>query len=255
MTIKIASWNIAGGHPIGTLKQFDYSAKDITYFVEELRIVDADIICLQESHTSDDNGHSNAKDIADALGYPYVFNSISSPSHIEEGYSLTTAILSRVPLTEEKCAFYPNPSQQLFWRNGRSAGEPHKKNLQVVKTESFTIANTQMLPIHLFNLAYDDGGVGSELAQGINAVMAENVTAPVLWCGDFNFEDPLSIYSHLKALSLTEALPDADTRPSVEGAKKRTDHIFYSPEFALVASGVNEVNADHYLCWAEFELP
>ncbi|MEK7100523.1 MAG: endonuclease/exonuclease/phosphatase family protein [Patescibacteria group bacterium] len=254
MNVKIASWNIAGGYPLGTLKQFDYSAPDLSYFIEKLRQVDADIICLQESHTSEDNQKSNAQDIADALGYPYVFNSVASNSHIEKGQKLSTAILSRLPVTNEKCIFFPDPSAPLVWRDGRPAGEMHHKNMQVVKTEKFSIANNQMLPIHLFSLGYDDGGVGSELAQGIHETMAANVTAPVLWCGDFNFEEPLSIYPHLRNLKLTEALPDVNTRPAVEGAKKRTDHIFYSSEFTLVDSGVEIVNADHYLCWAEFEM-
>ncbi|MDB5264864.1 MAG: hypothetical protein JWN64_435 [Parcubacteria group bacterium] len=254
MNLKIASWNIAGGHPFGTLKQFDYHAKDILYFIEELRSINADIVCLQEAHTSDDGENSNAQDIAKALEYPYVFNSVSSVSHIEEGYKLSTSILSRLPFVDERRIFYPNPSAPLVWRNGNPAKAMHEKNLQIASTEFFSIANNQMLPIHLFSLSYDDGGVGSELARGINKVMTENVVNPVLWCGDFNFEDPLSIYPHLKALQLTEALPDTDTRPSVEGAKKRTDHIFYSPEFTLVASDVIVVNADHYLCWAEFEL-
>jgi endonuclease/exonuclease/phosphatase family metal-dependent hydrolase len=254
VNIKIASWNIAGGFPLGTLKQFDYSAKDISYFIEQLRLVNADVVCLQEAHTPDDETRSNAQEIADELGYPYVFNSVSSPSHIEKGNMLSTAILSKLPLSDERCVFYPDPSEPLVWRNGRPAGETHKKNLQVVSLEHFSIANTQMLPIHLFRLEYDDGEVGSELARVVNEVMTQNVANPVLWCGDFNFEDPLSIYPHLNDLKLAEALPDTDTRPSVEGAKKRTDHIFYSPEFTLLRSDVIVVNADHYLCWAEFEL-
>jgi len=254
VNIKIASWNIAGGHSISSLQQFDYSPEDLDYFIEQLRSINADIVCLQESHTSEDGSNSNAHAIAAALGYPHLLNSPSSPSHIEEGYKLSTAILSKVPFLEKRAVLYPYPSAPLFWRDGRAAVGRHEKNLQVVRTENFSIANNQMLPIHLFSLSYDDKGEGGKLAHRINETMAASVASPVLWCGDFNFENPLSIYPHLNTLHLTEALPDKDTRPSVGGAKRRTDHIFYSPEFRLIASDVMTVNADHYLCWAEFEL-
>lgn len=254
MSIKIASWNIAGGHSISSLQQFDYTPEDLNYFIEQLREVDADVVCLQESHTSEDDSNSNAHTIAAALGYPYVLNSPSSPSHIEEGYKLSTAILSKIPFSEERAILYPYPSAPLFWKDGRAAASRHEKNLQIVRTKNFSIANNQMLPIHLFGLSYEDGGEGSELARGINETMTASVAPPILWCGDFNFENPLSIYPHLNTLRLAEALPDKDTRPSVGGAKKRTDHIFYSPEFSFVASDVITVNSDHYLCWAEFEM-
>lgn len=254
MRIKIASWNIAGGHTIASRKHLDYNPEDIAYFVAQLRGIDADIVCLQESHTSADGARSNAEEIAAALGYPNVFNSVSSISHIEDGYMLSTAILSKLPFRSAQRTFFPEPSAPLYWPDGREA-VTHEKNLQVVALEHFSVANNQMLPLRLFGHAYDDGAVGSELARGIDRVMAEQVFAPVLWCGDFNWPDPLAIYPHLKGLGLTEALPDKETRPSIEGAKKRPDHIYYSPEFSLIGSDVITVNADHYLCWAELELP
>ena len=252
MKMKIASWNIAGGHTIASLKHLDYNPEDIEYFVDQLKAIDADIVCLQESHTPDDGTQSNAQNIASALGYSYVFNSVSSVSHIESGQKLSTAILSKEPFSNEKRVFYPNPSETLFWEDGRPA-DTHEKNLQLAGLKNFSVANNQMLPLRLFGLAYDDERVGSELAKGINEIMAEHVSTPVIWCGDFNWPDPLKLYPHLQKLNLTEALPDKETRPSIEGAKKRPDHIFYSPEFSLVASDVVTVNADHYLCWAEFD--
>lgn len=254
MNIKIASWNIAGGHSVSSLQQFDYTPEDLNYFIEQLRTVDADIVCLQESHTPEDGSTSNAHAIAHVLGYSYVLNSPSSPSHIEEGSKLGTAILSKTPFSREQVVLYPYPAARLFWKDSLAAVDRHEKNLQVVQIEKFLVANNQMLPIHLFGLSYDDEKEGGELARGINETMVANVACPVLWCGDFNFENPLSIYPHLNTLQLTEALPGKDTRPSVGGAKRRADHIFYSPEFRLLASDVMTVNADHYLCWAEFEL-
>ncbi len=254
MKIKIASWNIAGGHTLSTLKQFDYSSQDISYFIEKIRAVDPDIICLQESHTSDDGLRSNAQEIAQALSYPYVINTVCNPSHIEKGQQLSTAILSKMPFEKQTSVFYPDPSEPLVWKSGRPAGEPHHKNLQVVKVGDFSVANNQMLPLHLFNLAYDQEGVGATMAQGINEIMRVQVTSPVVWCGDFNFDDPFAIYPYLTELGLKEALPEGDTRPAVEGAKKRTDHILYSSEFVCTSSGIEVVNADHYLCWAEFDF-
>ena len=249
--MKIVSWNIAGAHPIASLKHLDYLPEDVGYFITEIEKVNPDVVCLQESHTKDDGSKSNAHEIAKALGYEYVFNSPASKSHVEEGFQLSTAILSKEPFRDSKVEFFPNPSEQLYWGDGRPAAT-HEKNLQVAIFDQFTVANNQMLPLRLFNLSYTEG-IGRKLASGVNEVMRNLVDSPVIWCGDFNYDRPLEIYPHMRVLKLVEALPNVSTRPSMDEVKKTPDHIFYSPEFRFDDSDVIQTNSDHFLCVAELE--
>ena len=252
MKIKIATWNIAGGHPIASLDYFDYLPEDPEYFVNELKKIDPDIVCFQESHTKIDNSSSNAKDITDKLGFSYLFNSPSSKSHVDNTCMLSTAIIAKNKFNTEKLVFYPNPKGDLFWSDGRLA-DTHEKNLQIVSNGQFSVANNQMLPIRLFGFTYDDGARGTEFANSINLVMKSEIKSPVIWCGDFNFSDPQKVFSIINELNLINALPDEGTRPSKDGSKKKSDFIFYSSEFKLINSGIIETNTNHYLCWAEFE--
>ena len=54
MEFTIATWNIAGGRPIRTDGLFDYADEDINYFADELRKINPDVICLQETHMNDE---------------------------------------------------------------------------------------------------------------------------------------------------------------------------------------------------------
>lgn len=250
--MKIISWNIAGAHTIASLEHFDYDQEDLLYFVDEIRKIDPDIICLQESHTAISEEKSNALELANALGFEYVLNSPSSPSHINSAFKLGIAILSKEPFLETEMVTFPNPDEPLFWKDGRPAAT-HEKNIQVATYKNFSIANNQMLPVTLFGLSYEEG-VGARLAKGINEIVENKLRNPIIWCGDFNHDRPLDIYAHMSTLGLVDALPDVATRPSLDELKKRSDHIFYSPEFNLIDSGVVHTNTDHFLCFAEFNL-
>ena len=254
MNLKVVSWNIAGGHPIASLEHLDYSPENLDYFIDELRKVDADIVCLQEAHTPNESGVSNAERITTVLGYPHFLNSPASVSHVDPSCQLSTAVLSRIPFRESRAVFFPNPEVDLFWKDGRPAAT-HEKNMQIVDFEEFTVANNQMLPLTLFGYNYQDTSYGGKLAEGINRIMETNIPQrPILWCGDFNFDNPLSIYPFMRSLGLADALPDEGTRPTKDGSKKRPDHIFYTPHFTLKNAGLRNTNSDHYLCFAELEL-
>jgi endonuclease/exonuclease/phosphatase family metal-dependent hydrolase len=253
MTLRVASWNIAGGHTIASLEHFDYQGEDIAYFSQQLKKQAPDIICLQESHTHLDGSYANTTGIAEYLHMHVIINSANSPSHINSDFQLSNSIISRIKPIDVVQESYPDPDGTLYWPDGKVA-DTHKKNLQVVMFETFNIANTQMLPVNLFGFTYDDHDRGAKLVRGINEVMKEIVKPPIIWCGDFNFDEPLKIYPYLEELKLAEALPDVTTRPSRDNQKKKSDHILYSPEFTLIGSEVIPTNTDHFLCIAEFEI-
>ena len=248
-TIRIASWNIAGARRMQSLKQFDYSGVDIEYFVNCLKEIDADIICLQESHTNDEQ--SVAQDIAALLGgMPFVYNVAVSPSHIDNAFSLGNAILSKTELTHIRDIQYPYPDFDLFFKDGRPAAV-HQKMIQIYKYNNAMIANTQMLPLGIFGKSYASGD-GARLAAAIEQLLLDNLTSPLIFCGDMNFDAPHTIYPNLyKQLELNEALPDTLTRPNKTMAKQTPDHIVISSNLAVIQADVVEVEADHYLCYAD----
>jgi exonuclease III len=90
--VRIVTWNIAGGCKIGR-EAFNYHEEDIDYFVDQLAKLNADVICLQESHTNDHR--SLAEVIAKALGGYKVADAPLSPSHINPDYQLAIAILGK----------------------------------------------------------------------------------------------------------------------------------------------------------------
>lgn len=254
MNVRIASWNIAGGHPIRSLNHLDYSPEDLDYFIEHIRALNPDSVCLQESHTPKTDGQSNADRIAQALNIPHVFNSPASISHIDSQHQLSTAIMSKTPFQHTHSAFFPNPDTRLFWKDGRPA-DTHEKNIQVADFGDFAVANTQMLPLTLFGYDYQDETYGGALARGINEVMEKTIpNKPLIWCGDFNVADPRVMYPYMQTRELADALPDEATRPSQDGSKKRPDHIFFTSEFGLQNAGIRKTNSDHYLCFADFSF-
>ncbi len=248
--LRIASWNIAGAHKMQSLERFDYSDEDIDYFADCLRELNPDIICLQESHTND--ARSNAADIAGKLGMPFVYNSPNSPSHIDENFQLSNAIVSKVELQHIEDVVYPYPDFDLFFSDGKPA-IVHNKMIQMYKYEGTTIANTQMLPLAVFGESYAHGE-GAKLAESIQQILLDKLHGRFILCGDINFDTPHDIYPKFyEQKSLTEALPNTITRPNKHMVKQTPDHILISKGLEVVNADIIEVQADHYLCYTDIK--
>lgn len=185
---------------------------------------------------------------------PHVYNVANSPSHVDPQYQLSLAILSRQPFQSQQIHYYPDPTFKLLWHDGKEA-DLHHKALQHVTINGLTIANTQMLPIRIWGYDYTHGE-GAQLAEQINHILQQNLTNPLIFCGDFNFNQPEILYHKtFSNLELQDALPkDQATRPSPGTEKKTPDHIFYSPEFEFVDAQIIQTNSDHYLCFSKFSI-
>lgn len=246
--LKIISWNIAGGHRVGSDKHFDYLPEEPAYFADHLAELEPDIICLQETHTN--ARRSLAEDLAQRIGFPFVFDTPASPSHVDQSYQLGNAIISRLRLEKTQSVQYPYPETEepLRFKSGRLAAVHHKK-LQLARVGQIWMANTQLLPLPIFSHSYDHGA-GLVLAQQINSIYAK-LPRPLIFAGDFNYKTPLVRYPSLS--DMQEALPDKITRPWVSEDDNRPDHIFTSTEFTVVDGGVIQTETDHFLCWTELE--
>lgn len=249
-TIKVISWNIAGGRKMKSDAHFDYEPEDLGYFANEIIKFDPDVVCIQENLLNKERSVSN--DLAKKLSVEAVYDVSAKhvSNHIDSDYELGMTILSHIPFEVTANLFYPDPSFELRWSDGSNAAV-HHKFLQIVSFGNFRIANTQMLPIRLWGYQYDEGE-GVLLAKGVEEVLM-NLNSPLIFCGDFNFNDPDRVYHNFfKKVSLKNSLPDQPTRPSNNSAFNKPDHIYYSPEFKVIRSEIVNTQTDHYLCFTEF---
>lgn len=250
-SLRVATWNIAGARKMRSLDTFDYESQDTDYFADKLAELSPDVVCLQESHTSDKEIIAQA--IAEKLGMTFVHNDVVSPSHIDSNYRLGNAIISRLPLVHKTDATYPYPDFANYFADGRPS-VPHDKMIQIFEWAGVTIANTQMLPLTIFGHSYDRGE-GRQLARQIEKILIKNLRAPLVLCGDLNHDQPAEIYPDLfSSLSLREALPDEMTRPNKENVKKTPDHILVTPECRIVDAKIVPVQADHFLGFADIRV-
>lgn len=246
--LKVLTWNIGGAHTVNSSAVFDYNKEDLPYFVEAIKAINPDIICLQETHTNDNDVLANR--LAQELGLAHVFDAPRSPSHIDENYQLSNAMISRYPIENTKHILLPDPPFDLNFENGKKARLFHTY-LQTATIQGITIANTHLQPLHLFGYSYSEGE-GKQFANSTEAVLCSNLNAPLIFAGDFNDPNLFSNFPKLvEQFKLEAALDEQPT--DIKGNKM--DYILFSKELSLNnAELVKAQKADHHLGWAEFRV-
>ncbi len=247
--MKIITWNIGGAHTVNSAEQFDYDKEDLSYFVDAIRPLNPDVICIQESHTNDDDVLANR--LAESLGLPYVFDAPRSPSHIDENYQLSNAIISRYPIENKKSILLPDPPFELYFRDGKKARLFHTY-VQTADIQGITVANTHLQPLHIFGYSYSEGE-GKKFAEETEKILCDNLNSPLIFAGDFNAPNLLNDFPRLiESFGLTAALEEQAT--DIQG--HRMDYILYSEGLMMEDSAIIKTErADHYLGWAELKKP
>lgn len=253
--MRVVTWNINGGFGLTSVNPRAYSTVEtLPYIIEQLQLFNADIICLQEVHTTEQR--SQTKLIAEALGFPHTFETTCSSSHIDPTYKLANAVISNQPFKEVKAVRLPHPEFLLelpLLPNGQHAAI-HDKYMQVVKIEDFILVNTHLLPLHVLGASYDSDN-GRAFAKEIEKVMLEHLATPLIFCGDFNHDDIEKLYPKLfSELNLIEALPN---KASVPNSYLKIDYVMISKDdFQIVHAFIEPMMTDHYPCWlALFQRP
>lgn len=241
--LTVVTWNIAGGHTEQSVGQFDYDPdENAQYFIDQLHSKNADIIFLQESHWHAEN--SLTKRIADALGMQH-FETSHHPSHIDPEFHISSAILSKPPLQNQRAVKLPYPTFELRFADGREAAH-YDKYLQIAELDGMQLANIHTQPLSIFGYDYATGD-GLAYTHEIEALLQSQLQTPLLFAGVLNFEHVAEVLPSLTAkFGLKDSLPDEQTRSK----GKHIDYLLYSPEFSVKASGIDQTSSDHYLCWA-----
>ena len=251
--MRIATWNIAAGHKLQSSTPLAYAEQDLSYFIDQLRRIDCDVICLQEAENRPDTGYSMAKDIADQLGIDYIFETLTHPSHIRKNALLSLAIISKNPLTETIATPQPYPSFPLTLPDGNPA-KKHVKYLQHAKIDGIMVANVHTQPLEFLGTPYESD-LGKEYAEELNQLFIRELQRPLIFTGDFcadlHTSHVANIYTRTcETLQLTDILPPGQTKPFNKG---RSDAIFVSPELTTTDSSITETMTDHFLCWATIQ--
>lgn len=246
--LRVVTWNIAGGRRALSTDAFDYDEVDLPYFAEQVRRLGPDVINVQESEIGP-NG-STARELAELLGYPHVYETPMCPSHISDGKTLSLAVISRLPIDDAWARRLP--TTRLDLQVGGRSVEPYDRYAQRVSVGGINVVNLHPTPLGFFGHSYEVGA-GAEHAREIGAAVREMVDGPTVVAADLNTDRPGRVYgSTFEDMGMSAALkPEARTVPGWDGAP---DQIYSSREFRTANQGVETTDTDHHLVWADLEV-
>ncbi|MEU7768604.1 alanine racemase [Nocardia sp. NPDC049190] len=260
--LRVVTWNIAGGRRVlsqDSNKPFDYGGVDLPYFVEQLRRIDADVICLQETEIDPDG--STAQQLAAMLGYRYVYETEMSPSHMDTSKRLGIAVLSRLPIQDAESQRLPSPQFELRVRAEQV--QPYARFAQVVTVAGIPVGNVSPMPLHVFKdeagrrYTYESGE-GATLAKEIGRTVTAMMRGRGIWVGDTNTDNPVLVYGPVfDKLGMIAALdPTARTvPPHPRRPVGAPDQLWATAEtFGVAASGTVATETDHYPAWVDWDV-
>jgi len=255
--MKIVSWNIAGGHLL-TPKVKDamgYHEENLDYFIQQLKKVGPDIICLQETHISTNGKINQTKEIAEAFGYQYFSTHIykGKESHIKPGHFLSLGTISKFPIVSNEYFNPPNPKLTIQRPNGATWTTLDMGIL--VSRISFrkkiiNIANTHLLPLHYYKRDWKDKDF-QHMRDFVSQLFLDLKKNPTVAIGDFNYADLNEIYPKIFSLGKYKDSFTQKTTPE----KGQQDHILLSQHWQLSKTKIiSKIDADHFICIAEIKL-
>lgn len=265
--IRIASWNVA--RFIEMIKNNNKGSQTRYKMLQQIRQVNADILCLQEFSSSiNPDWYNNIVAVSRGLGYPHYYF-----SHDWDGDRLFngSVIFSRYPIADTGLVRYPRPTlpEALVFvdiRRGDEQIRVYTTHLQSNQFKQEDIAKIKELK----------GGKGifgnathifSKLAtaiehRGLQADMVSNITNnspyPAILCGDLNDVPNSYIYNTVKGdlqdAFLQKGFGIGRTYNSISPTL-RIDYIFADKRFKIHQFKRITTNySDHYMIVADVEL-
>ena len=254
MLFKTIQWNIGGARirQPGSPAEGPYDGDGLKHVVDVLKRLNVDIVTLQETHANDQG--AQAAVIAKDIGLPYVVNDVYDKSHIEEGWGLGQAILSRFPVSEHDFKFFFNPRYEIVRPDG-ATWISHDKGVSKCLVAAGNGKTIQVATLHLIPFRKFGVGALEEKQSGLRdniTDLASPTSGTFILQGDFNF-DSASLKPFLPNLlnqGLSEVLLDRPTTPK----GRKYDHVVFRG-LALVRSEViSDALTDHFPVYSEFEV-
>jgi len=266
-TIRVVSWNVAR---FVELKRNANKGSSIRLKMFDLiKQQDADVLCLQEFHTSVDSSYyNNIRPIQQELGYPYYYFSFDNDG---DNHFYSSIIFSRFPILDTGKIRYPRPTlpEVLLYTDLKVDQDTvrvfttHLQSLQFgrkdyEKIDQITNAKDSLLE--------NSRSILSKLKKGfsyrsIQADIAHKIIAdsphPVIVCGDLN-DVPNSytyftIRSNMQDAFLKKGFGIGRTFTSLSPTL-RIDYIFTDKHFRVKQfSRIKKNFSDHYMLVADLE--
>ncbi len=247
LPMRIATWNIGGGF-ISKNNDLIFEYENWDYFVNQLNDVKPEIVCLQETHVSDEA--SQPKIIAKALGFDFEVSQVTAPSHLKNGPGLAVSIISKYPIVSSKFNLLPNPNLEFIW-NGSKARSHDKGFIEATvdfKGTKIRVLSGHMVPFRKFGRDFMDDEF-KQLRHRIENVILETAL-PEIVGADMNWPDIYAITPKIFEEGYKFILEDKPTTPK----DRKYDKIIISKDWVCRHSAIVKGRADHYLCYADVDL-
>lgn len=267
-TLRVASWNVA--RFIELKKNNNKGSQKRLKMFELLRQQNADIICLQEFHTSTDtNYYDNITPIQKELGYPYYYFSFDEDG---DNHYYSSIIFSRYPFADTGRIRYPRPSlpEVLMYADILFNGDTirvyttHLQSNQLGKTDYYRISK---IKTGGDSLVANSRSIMGKIKRGFigrsfQADVVNEVTGisphPYLLCADLN--DVPNSYTYFRVRG---DLQDAFLKKGFGIGRTytgllptlRIDYIFADKNFRVKQlNRVVKFLSDHFMLVADVEL-
>lgn len=267
-TIRVVSWNVA--RFIELKRNTNKGSQTRLKMLDLIKQQDADILCLQEFHTSTNQEYyNNIEPFLKELGYPYFYFSFDQDG---DQHYYSSIIFSRYPIIDSGFIRYPRPTipDVLLHADIKLNDDTvriyttHLQSLQFKKDDYERIGRIKNADDSLLS---NSRSILSKLKRGISnrSIQADlidkvldNSPNPVLFCADLN--DVPNSYTYAKVRSnmqdafLKKGFGIGRTFSSLSPTL-RIDYIFADDYFKIKQfKRVVKNYSDHYMLVADIQV-
>ena len=266
--IRVASWNVA--RFIELKRNSNKGSETRRKMLDLLKQQNADVLCLQEFHTSTSpEYYNNIESVQQELGYPYYYFSFDEDG---DNHFYSSIIFSRYPIVDSGRIRYPRPSlpEVLLNADIKVNGDTvrvyttHLQSLQFSKIDYERIEKIKSAEDSLIS---NSKGILSKLKRGVTnrSIQADIVHEvvgdsphPVLFCADLNDVPNSYTYSTVRG-DMQDAFLKKGTGigRTFTGLSPtlRIDYIFADKNFDIKQfRRVTKKYSDHFMLVADVEL-
>ena len=266
-TLRVVSWNVA--RFIELKRNNNKGSLVRLQMFDQIKAQNADVLCLQEFHTSIDSNYYNNIEAVQQLGYPYFYFSYDADG---DKHFYSSIIFSRYPIIDSGLVRYPRPTlpDALIHADINFKGDTvrlyttHLQSLQFTKSDYEKLheikeANDSLLSNSRTIFSKLKKGVSYRSIQaGIISDVIENSPHPVIFCADLN-DVPNSYTYHTVRGDMQDAFLKKGfgigRTFSAISPTLRIDYIFADDHFRVRQfNRIARKLSDHYMIEADLQL-
>lgn len=266
-TLRVATWNVA--RFIELKRNNNAGSQKRLRMFELIRQQDADLVCLQEFHTSTDSNYYDNIAPIQALGYPYYYFSFDQDG---DNHYYSSIIFSRLPFVDTGRVRYPRPTlpDVLMYadiRLGSDTVRVYTTHLQSNQLGKFDYDRLRKISNGEDSLVANSRSILGKIRKGftrrsLQADVAHEVMGnsphPYIICADLNDVPNSYAYARMKG-----ELQDAFLKKGFGLGRTfaglsptlRIDYVFATDAFRVLQfNRVVKYLSDHFMLVADLEL-